>query len=223
MQIEIDLTVTFEAPFNVGTGAMAGLPTDRPTITSARDRPYVPGSSLKGRLRHTCEQLLRALSDDPLAACHAPVPDTMCPLNEYWLGRFCPICRIFGSPHRAGPLLFSDLQWTLAGTVDPYTTIRQHVSIRRSRRVAEPQRLFDIEVFGPQPLTEMAGTINGRLPYADNQALAALLLGGLRMVNALGGGRSAGLGACAIRPRYLIDGQAVNEDWLKEGLRQWQP
>jgi CRISPR/Cas system CSM-associated protein Csm3 (group 7 of RAMP superfamily) len=222
LQVKIDLTVMFEAPFNVGTGAMAGLPTDRPTILNGRNRPYVPGSSLKGRLRHRCEQLLRTITADPYAACHSPAPDRMCPLDEHWLGQFCPICRLFGSPHRAGPLFFGDLQWMTADIVEAETAVRRHVSINRRRRVAEQQRLFDVEVFAPEPRTELSGLIHGSLPYDDSQALVALLLGGLNLMNSLGGGRSAGLGACSFSPHCSIDEEAVDEKWIKEGLSQWR-
>jgi CRISPR/Cas system CSM-associated protein Csm3 (group 7 of RAMP superfamily) len=223
MHVRIELTAVFKTPFNVGTGALANAYTDRPTIKNGQQRPIIPGSSYKGRLRHTCERLLRTLQQNDAATCHPPVANTMCPLNDNWSGDFCPICRLFGSPTRPGPLHFSDLNWDADAGLEAPTDIRAGVAIRRSRRVAEPQKLYNTELFGPELQTRYKGVISGHLVEADSQQLIALLLAGLRHMHTIGGGQTGGLGHCEFETRLTLDKQPQNDAWFEEGLAQWLP
>lgn len=220
MQIDITLAVHFRTPFNVGTGALAEQWTDRPTLRDATGRPIVPGSALKGRLRHTCEALLRTLADSDEAACRAPAPDAMCPLRPRHHGDYCPICRLFGAPRRPSPLFFSDLRRATAAPPTP-VLLRTGVSIRRNRRVAEAQRLYDQEAAAPVAGMGFRGDIRGHLSDADAPALLALLWGGLRALDTLGGGRTGGLGFCDIEAIVSADGRPLDNAALEEGLRQW--
>ncbi|MCA9954668.1 MAG: hypothetical protein KC434_08110 [Anaerolineales bacterium] len=221
MKIDIEITAVFQTPFNVGTGALANIATNRPTIKDGRQQAIIPGSSYKGRLRHTCERLLRTLQQTDSAVCQPPVANRMCPLHEAWLGEFCPVCQLFGSPLRHSPLKFSDLHWQESAEAGVLTDIRTGVSIRRSRRVAEPQRLYDQEVFGPLPETIFSGTITGHLPDEAGQPLAALLLAGLRQLHTVGGGQTGGLGHCRFTARIKIDNRPQGNKWYEEGLKQW--
>ena len=223
MHLKIEFTAVFKTPFNVGTGALANTYTDRPTIKNGQQRPIIPGSSYKGRLRHTCEQLLRTLQQNTAAACQSPEANTMCPIDVAWAGGYCPICRIFGSPNLHSPLRFSDLQWEANVSLKSPTEIRTGVAIRRSRRVAEPQKLYNQELFGPVSQTRLKGTITGYLVDDDSQQLAALLIAGLRHMHTIGGGQTGGLGHCTFQTRLRIDGQLQNDAWFEEGLAQWLP
>jgi|CXWK01.1.fsa_nt_gi CRISPR/Cas system CSM-associated protein Csm3 (group 7 of RAMP superfamily) len=220
MHIEIALAVVFTTPFNVGAGALAEQLTDRPTIKDGWYRPLLPGSALKGRLRHTTEALLRTLRQDDLAACRSPSPDTTCPLDPARLGDYCPICRLFGAPRRPSPLYFSDLRRPSTEPPAP-VLLRAGVSIRRNRRVAEAQRLYDQEAVAAGAALVYRGVIAGHLMDDDAPALLALLWGGLRALDTLGGGRTGGLGRCRISVDARRDGQPADAAALEEGLRQW--
>ncbi|MCP4425754.1 MAG: hypothetical protein GY803_14765 [Chloroflexi bacterium] len=224
MRVAIAVKARFIAPFTVGSGAMGDVLTNKPTFKDGRQRPVIPGSAFKGRLRHTCERLLRSLLNDDAAACGAPVPERACPLDPDRLGQYCPVCRLFGSPRRPSSLMFTDLRWE--NTVLPApTAIRTGVSINRKRRVAESGRLYDMELVHPLDIFYQ-GEIVGQLADADAHSLIALLWGGLQAVNALGGNRSGGLGRCALEPEVKVDRRVVDADWLREGLeeglQQWR-
>lgn len=220
MLVDIDLRITFLTPFTVGTGAMGHTQTNKPTIKDALQRPLIPGSALKGRLRHTCERLACSLLDDDDAVCHAPNPATTCPLDTKWLDQYCPVCRLFGSPRRPSSLRFTDLHWLEPVAAAP-TLIRSGVSINRRRRVAEPQRLYDLETVDPLDVV-YRGHITGHLNEAEGQALIALLLGGLHGLTTLGGGRGSGLGRCAIQAQTRIDRRLVDAAWQRDGLLRLQ-
>ena len=224
MQLAINVTAVFHTQFNVGTGALANTFTDRPTIKDSQQRPIIPGSSYKGRLRHTSERILRTLKGST-ACCLAPRAEQMCPLTPFLPGEYCPICRIFGSPMRDGALKFGDLTWNEASLDRAPTQLRTGVAIRRRRRVAEPQKLYNRELFGPTPQTTFTGVISGHLADRDSQALAALLVVALRQMHTVGSGRSGGVGHCIFEIDLTIDEQPLPDldSWLKGGLSRWRP
>ena len=238
LKVRIDLQVVFDTPFTVGIGSSTGSLADKPLYRDALGRPVIPGSSLKGKARHRCEQILRGLTGMPHSACRSPNPETMCPRDSVRLNKgefgYCPICQIFGGPSYPAALFFSDLHWEYAAQWEEMmapSLVRSSVSIRRSRRVAEPDRLFTTETFATGPETIFLGAITGNLPDEDQArySLIALLVAGLRQTRALGGGRSRGLGHCRIIPtvaEIMEDDDEplvfdVSEQDLRRALLSW--
>lgn len=235
LRVEIDLQVVFKTPFCVGSGAMADSLADKPTLKDAHWLPVVPGSALKGRLRHECERIVRALTNHDSTVCHGPVPDRMCPLDPARLGRqdrgACPVCRVFGSPWLPSALCFGDLRWVLAEELAqaplPATDLRYGVSLRRARRVAEEDRLFTVETFAPTRETTYEGQIVGHFPDDDSERYwrVGLVLAGLRAITSLGGGRSRGLGWCRIEAQAydVLDSERfpIEMSMVREELERW--
>lgn len=220
MQILIELTVSFDGAFNIGGGAMGGSLARRPLLTDWRGLPVVPGSSLKGRLRHTCKQLAEAVGQK---TCEGPRAEAMCP-NGPVPGELCPVCRLFGSAGHPAPLAFSDLplvepEFLTRGTPPP-TSLRYGVGISRQRGVAADQLLYDTEVFLPGGVITFRGQISGQ---AEEEHLG-LLVAGLENLVALGGSKSAGLGWCDLEfklwqvsadgDRTPLDPGGVKRRWL---------
>lgn len=235
MRVEIDLQVIFKTPFCVGSGAMADSPADKPTLKDAHRLPVLPGSTLKGRLRHECERIVRSLTNENNAVCHGPAPDKMCPLDPARLDRpdreACPVCQVFGSPWLPSALRFGDLRWVLAKELaeepPPATDLRYGVSLRRARRVAEEDRLFTVETFAPTREATCAGQIVGHFPDDDSERYwrVGLVLAGLRAITSLGGGRSRGLGWCRIEAQAsdVLDGEyfPIETSLVREELQRW--
>ncbi len=191
MQIRIEITVTFEGAFNIGAGSMGGSFASRPLLLDWRGLPFIPGSSLKGRLRHTCKQLAGGLD---LETCGEPLAEAMCPNGPIADG-YCSVCRLFGSIGRPSPLIFTDLllvepEFLTRQTGPLPTSLRYGVGISRRRRVAEDNLLFDTEVFMPGGPVSCAGQIQGRV---DDAGLG-LLVAGLENLLMLGNSKTAGLG-----------------------------
>ena len=202
----LDLELEFDTGFNVGSGAMSESWADKPFVRDWRGLPMIPASSLKGRLRHECERLARALYGEQ--RCQAPTPDTMCQVDPHSANveqQLCPTCRLFGSPWYESPVAFSDLElkepaFLLDPKYSPRTSLRYGVALSRHRRVAEERLLYTTEVFEPGGVLVFAGTIEGRAADGD----LALLVGGLDSLFTLGGGKSRGLG------------------WFKSGMRLYR-
>ncbi len=227
--VELEITLVFATPFNIGTGALAGTTAEKPMIKDAWRVPYVPGSALKGKLRHECERLVRTLTGDENAVCRGPQAQGMCPNVRVTGGSPCPVCRIFGRPGVPASFVFTDLgllpelRPSLNDRTALQTQSRYGVSLSRLRRVAKEDLLYTTEIWvrEPEALT-FRGWIEGWLADTSDLWQVALLLAGLRSLIALGGGRSRGLGW--LRPPVStvvrLDGEETSVN-VKEVLEAW--
>ncbi len=225
MQIEIDLKVILDTPFSIGTGAMADSVADKPLIKDAEGRPVIPGSSLKGLVRHECERIIRSLipTFEDQWPCHPPLAKDMCKADS-----LCPVCRIFGSPWYPAPITFENLILATESGEPPRTwkelhslrktNLRFGVGINRSRNVVAEDLLYSTETYAPPQALVYQGRIWGTL---RERREVALLLAGLQSVLAIGGDRSRGLGWCQIEVAVTLDGQSVPPSELLQELGQW--
>ncbi len=156
----IPLKATLASALAVGSGGSSGSLADKPLLKDAYGRLLIPGSQLKGRLRHECEKLARGLG---WAICRSPDPERMCPKREGIDGHFdrpeyqvegyagshCLVCQIFGNPALPSRLWVADLVCEVPPAALE-ATLRPGVTLNRRRRTAEDQRLYLIET-SPQP------------------------------------------------------------------------
>ncbi|BAU44926.1 RAMP superfamily CRISPR-associated protein [Leptolyngbya sp. O-77] len=198
VQTEIPLTAVIDSALCVGAGGSTGPWADKPIVRLADGRLLIPGSQLKGRLRHECEKLARALG---WPVCESPVAETMCPQIGRDNSEFqrtagepqhhCLICQIFGNPALPSRLIVDDLI-CLENSKDLPEVLRPGVTINRRRRTAEDQKLYFLET----------SPVNVQLPFVGHLYFQpdcppyarALVLAALHHIPALGGSKSAGLG-----------------------------
>lgn len=207
-QNSLSITALIDSALCVGAGGSTGSLADKPIVRAADGRLLIPGSQLKGRLRHECEKLARGLG---WSICESPVPETMCPqvglsnsafqLGDYTVGHrvfadgrpqhHCLICQIFGNPALPSRIVVDDLLCSVAP--DTLTEVlRPGVTMNRRRRTAEDKKLYFLET----------SPVNVQLPFegsiqfeADCPSYAkVLILAALHHIHALGGSKSAGLG-----------------------------
>lgn len=193
-------TYTFElrASLSIFTGlGIAGL-VDRTVVRGSDGLPYVPGSTVKGRLRFFAERMLRSHVPDGLW-CHG-LGEPHCKDRQ----NACTVCRLFGNPAlpallRVGdatPLapwdgLFRDLTMANPNPVlRSDAEIRPGIALSRVRRTALPDHLFFDELV---PAVSFAGRL--LLDARTKDAEVGFLVGMGRMVDALGARKSAGRGA----------------------------
>jgi CRISPR/Cas system CSM-associated protein Csm3 (group 7 of RAMP superfamily) len=192
-------TLTFRVPVSIFTGlGIAGL-VDRTVVRDADSLPYIPGSSVKGRLRFFAERLLRTGTP--------PSGYRMCALHEpicKFVDAACTICRLFGNPSipalvRIGQAslvppwddLFAQLlKANRNPVVYPDVEIRPGIALSRSRRVALANHLFFDEAVP-------AITFRGRL-FLDHRVIpqeTSFLVQVGTLVDALGARKVAGRGS----------------------------
>jgi len=226
LMVRLDLRVEFETPPNVG-GYGAPLFVDRPFRRDAHGWPYIPASTLKGRLRHECERLVQATGQ---WICGSPNPARMCPNYPPHRGEVCAVCAIFGSPWERGRLWPEDLllcepeELARARERDedaPLAAVRFGVSLSRRRRVAEDARLFSTELFLPGVPLVFGGRWEARLTLQQ----LVLIEAGCGVITALGRGKTGGLGWCrvTVESRVRENGawRAVSEEERAEGRAAW--
>lgn len=227
----LQLTALIDSALCVGAGSSSGSLADKPIVRNAQKQLLIPGSQLKGRLRHECEKLARGLR---WPICESPKPTTMCPqrlgLDEarfeqttaYNIGkhtingetqRHCLICQIFGNPSLASRIEVDDLICEVEPANLP-EVLRPGVTINRRRRTAEAQKLYFLET----------SPVNVQLPFTGNLYLEPdcppqarpLVFAALHHIHALGGSKSAGLGWLRWQlPEQIIEGSAWSS--LMEG------
>src|SRR4051812_1305051 len=102
--ITLTLSVELESPLHIGGETRQHTDAALPMLKTPEGLPYIPATSIKGRLRDEVERLLRGQS---LFVCHAPRPELMCRPVEGQTA--CAVCTLFGSPWQEAQLYFADL------------------------------------------------------------------------------------------------------------------
>jgi CRISPR/Cas system CSM-associated protein Csm3 (group 7 of RAMP superfamily) len=214
VSVKVETTITLTTMLHIGTGLGLGQILDDTIVQGPHPHaghitlPYIPGSSLKGRLRSHVRQLTAFLGWQPEQRSTAEA-------------------HLFGFDNRPGGLVFVDahiqefLAQSLRNEKMPDSAAlrallvrsqRSFVSLSRQRRVALEQRLFRIEMAEPEiPFTFQA---TGRLPESDSECDLGLLLAAMCDLTHLGGHKARGCGQC----RVSIDEVYLNN----EPVTDWQ-
>ncbi len=212
----LTLKITFDTPVNIGG---YGAPTfvDRPFRRDREGWPFIPATTLKGRLRHECERLAQLLG---VHSCYSSNPQNLC----HGAGAPCVGCRIFGSAWVTGRLYPTDLMLIppLKTKQAPLSETRFNVSISRQRQVAEDARLFTTELFLPGIPLVFTGRWEARLSLEE----LVLVEAGLGTITSLGRGKTGGLGWCTIQVQSEIGEKegwrAVSEAERAGGRLAWE-
>jgi len=222
VNVKIGYTLEFKSAFHFGTGLPNGL-IDRAIARNRDGYLYVPGSTLKGVLRHRCEQIavlygLEAnephTKDSQRKEANTQNPDI--------------ITRIFGSRFLPSTLFFDDAlllteDQALFDGNKPETKgkykakqveERTQVSMSRQTRTAKQGHLYTSE-YGIQSL-RFRGQVYGYLeciPILDEPQSYSLLIlvSGLRSITRIGGNKSSGAGnvTCQIEEPFEYDGKKI--------------
>lgn len=191
-------TLTFESPVGIFTGlGVAGL-TDRTVVRRGSGLPFVPGSTVKGRLRFFAQRLLAAGGAPEAFRAHDPAGPACKERSSA-----CTVCRLFGSSSVPGALRVGDAEPEEATAelllalrraaanpvVSPDAEIRPMVAISRLRRTALQDHLAFDETVGP---IRFRGEILLASPLRPHEVGFLRAVG--RTVDALGGRKAAGRG-----------------------------
>lgn len=246
-KIDLEFVISLNAPSAIGSGFRRGQ-VQRTVVRGLNGLPYIPASTLKGRVRDAAVRLAKTLGQ---MTCEGPNPDTMCwgkkekekSQNE----PLCLICRTFGSPGRSSKSEQTGLIWRDAKlcdaqgeiikrrenqegleTLDPetYYYSRTNVTLSRQRGVALEKRLFTSE--NTLENLRFKGKIRGwLLPTSGDSgkfpAELTLLLSALKLLNFVGGGKSRGMGSCSVELKnFLLNDQQTSTVTVLEEITKLQ-
>jgi CRISPR-associated protein Csm3 len=170
-------------------------------------RPYIPGSSLRGKMRSQTEKVLGMRQNNPIGQ----VTIHTCKIRgEYTANGGCPVCHVFGVPAElgySGPTRLvvrdAELNQASADALDQantelrYAELKTEVAIDRVTSAATPRTLERVPagaVFGPAEL------VFGIYEKADYQRLK-VVIDAMQLVedDYLGGSGSRGSGKVRFR------------------------
>ncbi len=148
-----------QTPLHIGAGRGLGVTgSDLPVVKDPFDRPFIPGSSMKGVLRSQIEAVIRGLNEsgnrrlwtcDVVAGAYCVHPNDWDKGPEDILPRVCDVCRLFGAPYVASKVSISDLP-VEEGTWDPHLfQVRDGIAIDRESLTVSGKKKFDLEVVPP--------------------------------------------------------------------------
>lgn len=168
MRKRYKITIKLRTPMCIATGNSSGGLVDKVFLRDAENRPYIPGSTLKGAIR----QYFMSLAG-----------------NEHKSsGRCsCPVCRVFGGGGYNPSRVYVD-DMKLVG--DAVSSARYGTAVDRYRRVVKDNSLFSVEVVEK-------GIFEGYLDFYEDdytRDYEELLLVSLKMINSIGEGKSRGHG-----------------------------
>ncbi len=229
VKVKIDYTLEFESAFHFGTGLPNGL-IDRAIARNHDGYLYVPGSTIKGVVRHRCEQIA-ALYDLEVNEPHTKASQR----KEANTQNPDIITRIFGSRFLPSTLFFDDAVLhpddkklfdspSQAGKYKArQVEERTQVSLSRRTRTAKQGYLFNSE-YGIKSLRfvgQVYGFLNGESIMGEPQSYSLVLfLAGLKSLDRIGSNKSTGAGhiTCHISDKFeygkTMSVQSVLEDFL---------
>ena len=208
----ITAQLIFETAWRIGSGREGTTLSDLGVMLDPAGAPILPGSSLKGRLRSTCETLSHALGMSACllnveasgVSCVSDVKHYREVRNEYqdilrnqavdarlaWIeDHTCDVCKLFGSPVMAGHLRVSD------GALEDWANmvqVRDSVVIDRDSQTAVDGLKFDYDTV---PADSRFGLrIDLENPTDRDLALTGAALFEWHAGSSLGGFTSRGLG-----------------------------
>ena len=215
-KIRVTATLEFETAWRIGSGRATETVSDLGVMLTPAGEPVLPGSSIKGKLRSTCESLAHALG---MTACMLSreasgvdcVGDAMyykdC-REEYrevsrsgvarrleWIDeKTCDVCKLFGSPVRTGRLRVADgslMDW--ASVIQ----VRDGVVIDRDSHTAVPRLKYDYDVVPPGSRFGIRFDLEN--PSEPDLALLGAGLFNWHAGSSIGGFTSRGLGRFSLQ------------------------
>lgn len=202
----LDLTyqIAWKGRWHIGSGYQSATADRLQRRWGGRNgMPFVPGSQIKGVLRHQCERLALALKLN--------VVDPHAESNDWRLVRhFRPLAesdllidRLFGSRYQGECLFVSNAVPRDSQRSPGTTAVTTRTAIDRVTGTVMEQHLFatesaepDISLQGDIRARHPSGVLtqeDGGFPYEY-----ALLVAGMLSLAALGGDKSVGLGRCEV-------------------------
>jgi len=187
--LRIELYISFYNEYFIGGGRGSGI-IDSFVIKDSENKPYIPASTIKGRIKYNFALLLNTFKNQ-----------LFCGFDNMDRGTKnkncqCIICKWFGREgNKPGILYFNDLKLNdKSQSFQNDYSIRSGILIDRYTKNAMDKALFTIETSGMGGAHKFAGEIEGYVDSEDFKNYIPILYTAIAMIETLGGSQSRGLG-----------------------------
>ena len=221
-RLDLCYEITWKGRWHVGSGYQSTV-ADRllRRMGGVDGVPFVPGSQIKGALRHQCERLALALDLEAINP-HAVTKDDEQNLVKHFtslVNSDLIVDRLFGNRYQ-GECLFVTNATPVLPAEGKTTTIQTRTAMDRATGTVMEQHLFTTELVEAGP--KLQGRIRGRHPagvltqYDGGFPYEyALLVAALLSLDTLGGDKSTGLGRC----KFKLKGGTLC--WNGDPVQHW--
>lgn len=225
-RLDLGYRIAWQGRWHVGSGYQSAV-ADRLLRRLPDGSPFVPGSQIKGVLRHQCERLALALGLEAVDP-HAGSEEH----EQRLITHFTPLAksglavdRLFGSRYQ-GECLFVTNAVPVSPEATSDTPVQARTAMDRVTGTVMEQHLFttelsqgDINAVGEIRARHPAGVLTQEedgFPYEY-----ALLVAALLSLSAFGGDKSVGLGRCEVTVESLRwNGRPVSQVQALQGFRE---
>jgi CRISPR/Cas system CSM-associated protein Csm3 (group 7 of RAMP superfamily) len=189
--IKIDITINLTSKWHTGSGE-GNMLVNRLVKRDTRNWPYIPGCTLKGIIRESCEKLSRTLGFAEPSDPHQTLHDNFKPLKDL----DSPVDKIFGTKYEGCNLYFRNARLSS----EPQYGFKKSQSLickYRNLGTARENHLFTTEYIYPMSFKT---TINGShrnlvfLYETDPPFAYCLLIAAIMNIDRIGGDKSTGSG-----------------------------
>lgn len=228
-RLDLCYEIVWKGRWHVGSGYQSAV-ADRllRRMEGVNRDPFVPGSQIKGMLRHQCERLALALGFEAINP-HAVTPED----EKDLLTHFTPLTnsklivdRLFGNRYQ-GECLFVTNAMPVSSNTENKAVVQTRTAIDRVTGTVMEQHLFTTELVEAE--INLRGQIRGRHPAGvltqDGDGFPyeyALLAAGILSLETLGGDKSTGLGRCEVKlegDQLCWNGDSIDQ---KDALQNFQ-
>jgi CRISPR-associated RAMP protein (TIGR02581 family) len=228
---------------HIGSGS-GNARTDATVVKDLQNRPFVPGSSLKGALRSAVEQLVGPIAGIRTCQLTDVSSDRCISTDEEWQqaykekrstgasearlldfldGKVCDTCHLFGSTAMASRLAVSDLPIVERGEErNEETELRHGVGIDRDTETARESVKFDFETVPSEKDFWLEMVVESPSPTDLGLLAAGLREMELGMIP-LGGNSSRGVGRCRLHIDRIIKVDMGSRAGLRAYLLESEP
>ena len=233
-RLDLCYEIVWKGRWHVGSGYQSAV-ADRllRRMEGVNKEPFVPGSQIKGLLRHQCERLALALGFEAINP-HAVTPED----EQALVTHFTPLVnsklivdRLFGSRYQ-GECLFITNAIPVSSDVENKPVVQTRTAMDRVTGTVMEQHLFTTELV--EGKINLRGQIRGRHPagvltqYENGFPYEyALLVAGILSLETLGGDKSTGLGRCKVKlegKKLCWNGDSIKQDDVLQSFQEeeWQ-
>lgn len=201
--LRLDLIFNFYNGMLIGGGKGGDL-IDSFVLKDYDNKPYIPASTIKGRVRYNYTMLLNTFSDNE---------------SFHSLNAGKEVCKLFGGEGNSpGILYFEDLKLDKNSIKDKYLyDTRVGILINRYNRQVKDDAFFQYEISAIDEKQKFVGSIEGYMDEKDYKKQVVLLYTAIKMIQTLGGNQSRGVGWLGDNSavKVFLDNKFIDENTLE--------